>query len=141
LVTPPGESQLSSTGHEISKPADNFINIKVNIVVDGGINTIISSVPKNMFAFKVPDILISNLIAAAPAQIGTSAPVIEFKVVATLSDDKPLPGWLKFDPITKTFTSDKVPEGVTSFEVKFKILDVNEKIVGESIIIIEANNK
>jgi hypothetical protein len=141
LVTPPGESQLSSTGNEISKPADNFINIKVNIVVDGGINTIISSVPKNMFAFKVPDILISNLIAAAPAQIGTSAPVIEFKVVATLSDDKPLPVWLKFDPITKTFTSDKVPEGVTSFEVKFKILDVNEKIVGESIIIIEANNK
>ena len=141
LVAPSGEGQLSSTGNEVFKPADDFINIKVNVVVDGGINTIISSVPKNMFAYKVPDILITNLIAAAPGQRGTSSSVSEFKVMATLSNDQPLPAWLKFDPVTKTFTSDKVPDGIESFEVKFKVFDANENVIGESKILIDVSKK
>jgi autotransporter-associated beta strand protein len=141
VSAPSREEQLSSKGSEISKSEIDSINIKVNILVDGVVNTMITSVSKDTFAYKVPDILIANLIAAVPAEKGTPSTISDFKVLATLSNDLPLPAWLKFDPVTKTFTSEKVPDGVESFEVKFKILDANGNIVGESTILIDMNKK
>ncbi len=45
------------------------------------------------------------------------------KVVATLANGQTLPSWLTFDPETKTFTSERVPDGVKSFEVRFQTVD------------------
>jgi len=63
------------------------------------------------------------------------------KVVATLANDQPLPSWLKFEPLTKTFTSERVPDGVKPFEVKFQALDINGNVVGESSMMIDTGQK
>lgn len=121
----PGQTQLFSTQAEIAPPARGFVNIKVNVVIDGVTNTLVSSVPLNGFVFKVPDMAI-----ASAAETG-------LKVVATLANGQTLPSWLTFDPETKTFTSERVPDGVKSFEVRFQTVDGGGNVVGESVMKID----
>jgi hypothetical protein len=56
-------------------------------------------------------------------------------VSAVMSDGSPLPSWLSFDPATKTFSAQRVPEGAQPLKIKLQTLD-GSTVVGETVITI-----
>jgi hypothetical protein len=52
-----------------------------------------------------------------------------------MSDGSPLPSWLSFDPATKTFSAQRVPEGAQPLKIKLQTLD-GSTVVGETVITI-----
>lgn len=48
-------------------------------------------------------------------------------------DGSPIPGWLKFNPDTKTFSADKAPEGLQSLQVKVQTMQ-GDNVVGETTL-------
>jgi hypothetical protein len=49
-------------------------------------------------------------------------------LVATLSNDMPLPSWLKFNPETQTFSASFIPEGTPDIQVKLQAIQSGAEV-------------
>jgi hypothetical protein len=55
-----------------------------------------------------------------------------------MADGSPLPGWIAFDPVTKTLSAQDIPEGTEPLKVKLQALNAGA-VLGESEITIDTN--
>ena len=114
-------------GGLIQAPLDGMVNVQVKVMQNGSPVTLVSSSPAKGFRFTVPDALISQ-IADVPPALGTTA-------TAVMADGSALPNWLVFNPTTKTFSAELVPDGVSALEVKVKVFK-DKEVVGETTLTI-----
>jgi hypothetical protein len=61
------------------------------------------------------------------------------QLAAVRPDGKPLPSWLKFNPETKTFTADRVPEGTPDMQLKIQTVQ-DGRVIEEIIVTIDLPN-
>ena len=113
----------------IPPPPVGYVNVKIQIIENGVPTIVVTTTPTNGFNFKVPDALI-----ARPTETGTVSTAGAGTVVtAVMADGSPMPGWLKFNPDTKTFSADKAPEGLQSLQVKVQTMQ-GDNVVGETTL-------
>ena len=194
----------------LSTPAPGFVNVHVEVVVNGSPMTLVSTSPVTGFAFTVPESVLAGLTSSSsanaaagrsplasvggvpetsvtgsrsgalatvgastveggltatgastsaststvaqttgttrstntPAQSNSatvgepgSAGTGTVSVRAVMSDGSPLPSWLSFDPVTKTFSAQRVPEGTEPLKIRLQTVD-GSTVVGETVITI-----
>ena len=108
---------------------------------NGSVQTIQSSpVQGSGFAFTIPQSVLNSIATPAEAASSIANSSSDISIAVTLADGSPLPTWLKFDANTKTFSSEKVPENVSSVRVKLRVSEGVGR-VGESEMTIIAANK
>ena len=121
--------QAFASNAAIPPPPAGFVHVQIQVIENGVPTTVVTTTPANGFNFKVPDALI-----ARPAETGTvSTPGSGTVVTAVMADGAPIPGWLKFNPETKTFSADKAPDGVQSMQVKVQTMQ-GDRVVGETTL-------
>lgn len=97
-----------------------MVNVVVQVVMNGNPINFATTVPTEGFAVKLPDTLMLNYLNVKQ-QLATDGLPNTLQVAAVQPDGKPLPSWLKFDPETKTFKADRIPEGTPDTPVKLQI--------------------
>ncbi len=122
--------QAYASNTAVPPPPPGFIHVQIQVIENGVPTTVVTTTPANGFNFKVPDALI-----ARPTETGAAASTAGSgtAVTAVMADGTPIPGWLKFDPDTKTFSADKAPDGVQSLQVKVQTMQ-GDSIVGETTL-------
>jgi len=121
--------QAFASNATIPTPPAGFVHVQIQVIENGVPITVVTTTPANGFNFKVPDVLI-----ARPADTGTVSTSGSGTVVtAVMADGAPIPGWLKFNPDTKTFSADKAPDGVQSLQVKVQTMQ-GDTVISETTL-------
>jgi len=121
--------QAYASNAAVPAPPAGFVHVQIQVIENGVPTTVVTTTPANGFNFKVPDALI-----ARPTETGTvSTPGSGTVVTAVMADGAPIPGWLKFNPETKTFSADKAPDGVQSMQVKVQTMQ-GDTVIGETTL-------
>ncbi|MDH6249860.1 autotransporter-associated beta strand protein, partial [Polynucleobacter sphagniphilus] len=107
---------------------------------NGSVQTIQSSpVQGSGFAFTIPQSVLNSIATPAEAISSNSNSSSGISIAVTLADGSPLPTWLKFDANTITFSSEKVPENVSSVRVKLRVSEGVGRVGESEMTIIPAN--
>ena len=121
--------QAFASNAAIPPPPAGFVHVQIQVIENGVPTTVVTTTPADGFNFKVPDALITR-----PAETGTvSSSGSGTVVTAVMADGAPIPGWLKFNPDTKTFSADKAPDGVQSLQVKVQTMQ-GDTVIGETTL-------
>jgi hypothetical protein len=95
-----------------------FVNVIFKITINGASVQLVSSSPQQGFELILPPMVLPRLNGLL---MQTKDGVLEsLAVTATLANGMPLPGWLKFDPETQTFSASAIPNGTPDLQVRLQ---------------------
>jgi hypothetical protein len=123
---------------DIPSPTANSLNIIIQVRINGELLNFATSALTTGFAFKMPEVLTPRYTFISQ-QLAADGLPNTLKLAVVQPDGKPLPSWLKFNPETKTFTADSVPEGTPDMQLRIQTVQ-DGSIIEETIVIIDLPN-
>lgn len=134
----PGSFQTFGSRTEIPQPATGMVNIVIQVLVNGVPTNLATTVPAEGMVFRLPEALIPRY-TAITQEISANGLSKNVQLVAVQSDGKPLPSWLKFNPETKTFAANRVPEGAPDLPIKIQTIQEG-RVIDEIMLVIDTKN-
>jgi hypothetical protein len=119
--------------NDIPAPTAKSLNIIIQTRVNGEVINFATSAPTDGFVFTMPEVLTPRY-TLLRQQLAADGLPNTLQLVAVQPNGRPLPSWLKFNPETKTFTADRIPEGTP--DMRLRIQAIQDGIVIEEIIVI-----
>jgi autotransporter-associated beta strand protein len=123
---------------DIPAPIAKTLNVIIQTRVNGELLNFATSAPTDGFAFAMPEVLTPRYTFVSQ-QLAADGLPNTLQLAAVRPDGKPLPSWLKFNPETKTFTADRIPEGTPDMQLKIQTIQ-NGRVIEEIIVTIDLPN-
>jgi hypothetical protein len=131
----PSSFQSFASRADIPQPSAGMVNVIVQVVMNGSPVNFATSSPSSGFVFRLPEVLTPRYTAIAQ-KLATDGMPNNLQLGAVQADGRPLPAWLKFNPETKTFTADRIPEGTPDMQLKIQTIQ-NGRVIEEIIVTID----
>jgi hypothetical protein len=135
-----GPDSLRTYGNlnDIPAPIAKTLNVIIQTRVNGELLNFATSAPTDGFVFAMPEVLTPRYTFVSQ-QLAADGLPNTLQLAAVRPDGKPLPSWLKFNPETKTFTADRVPEGTPDMQLKIQTVQ-DGRVIEEIIVTIDLPN-
>ena len=106
--------------------------------MNGQVLNFAANAPTDGFVFAMPEVLTPRY-TFLRQQLAADGLPNTLQLVAIQPNGQPLPSWLKFNPETKTFSADRIPDGTPDMRLRIQAVQ-DGKAVEEITVIIDLPN-
>jgi hypothetical protein len=129
-----GELRMIANNEALPVAERGFANIIFQIVMNGVSVQMVASSPQQGFELKMPPMALPRLNAVLMQAKDGGIPET-VTLTATLANGMPLPGWLKFDPESQTFSASAIPDGTPDLQIRLQASQNGQLIDGATFTI------